>query len=250
MSALLYPSDFVLSACGRQAPEGVPATTAGRCTMCGKPHGIGDEVLPFEPESSFTDYAELAQPGSAWLCTACMGVWNGEFTQTYAKVVVTPEGIFPAAKNDHIAWWLMNPPSTPWMFFLSDQKRQHLVWRTPVNRHSEIFQVRFGNKVLSIRHAMLAKAITAVNEICAALSKTRKGAPFKSPYRSLNRELSDFAHSQLRSDAYQLVEENSEMQGYLHTLLSLTAGEIWALTAVLYAKDPHRPDPVLTPASN
>lgn len=242
---MISPSQFVLTAAGRMPPTGQPARDAGRCAMCGMAHEINDLVLPFAPADSFTDLPSLAAPASRVACVWCIGVWDQDFTQRHAKSVVTADGVFPAAKNDHIAWWLANPPSGPWMMFLSDQKQQHLVWRTPVNAGNDVFQVRFGAKILTIRHTKLQAAVEACREICLGLSANRKGAPPKSPYRSLDREIADFRHAQLRKEVYELVQASPQFDPHLQVLLNLTPGEIWALTALLYAKNPEKPEPSL-----
>lgn len=243
---MIGPSELVLRAAGRK-PLGEPAKQAGRCAMCGSEHKEGDLIMPFKPADSFTDWASLRMPQSSVICGWCVEVWNADFTQKYLKSVVSLEGVFPCAKNDHIAYWLLNPPPPPFLIFLGDQKRQHLVWRTDMSLSRDVFSVRFGEKQMLIRREKLVSGLAACHEVVAALNLDRKKGKLKSPFRSLARELDDFQHGSLRQDVLALYQTEPTLQPYIDCLLSLTPGEIWGLTAVLYAQNPHRPEAVLSP---
>lgn len=264
MQTLISPSDLVMRAAGRTPPRGEPAGKSGYCAMCGKPHTENDLVFPFEPEASFTDHNSLSDPTSSVICGSCVGVWSGEFTQTYSKSVICEEGVFPSAKNNHIAYWLLNPPNPPFIMMLSDQKRQHLVWRTPVNYSNKVYQVRFGSKLLTIRLNRLKQAVESCRLLSEAASVGRKGAALKSPFLSMARELDDLKHGRINPNvlkAVRLEEESAQLEKTmteielrqlplrqaLEDLNTITPGEMWALTALLYATNPHRPEPVLTP---
>jgi CRISPR type IV-associated protein Csf1 len=246
---MLSPSELVMQACGRTPAIGDPAKEGGRCAMCGKLHNKGDSVFPFKPDDSFTDVSSLAVPGSPVMCGACVGVWNEEFTQKYMNSVICSEGVYPFASNNDIAYWLMNPPKPPFMLMIGDQKRQHLVWRTPINHSREIYQVRFGSKLLTIRRSRLAPALEACDQLSAAASIGRKGGALKSPFQSMARALKDIKHSKINSKVYDVVKSNPELKPALDFITNLTPGELWALTALLYGKEPSKPDPVFTPAS-
>lgn len=242
----LSPSELAVRALGRQ-PIGVQvAKAAGVCAMCGHSHVPGDLVNPFSPEDSFTDYGLLRGRGSKVLCGWCAGVWNQEFTQKLLKTVACSEGIFPAASNNHIAYWLMNPPEGQWLWVQGDQKRQHIVWRAPVNTSREVFHVRFGENDLCLRRAMLQPAVDAARRLAKAASANRKGAPLKSPFTALSRDMDSNSNGTLRRDLYLLADsgtpEAAQVKEDMALICSLTPGELWALTALLYADNPHRPE--------
>ncbi|QMI49807.1 type IV CRISPR-associated protein Csf1 (plasmid) [Burkholderia sp. MBR-1] len=220
--------------------------------MCGYVHAAGDPVSPFAPDSSFTDYGALRAPGSRVMCGWCAATWNLDFTQRYTKAVICSEGVFPAASNEHIAYWLTNPPAGRWLFLQSDQKRQHVVWRAPVNESREVFTVRFGELLLTVRRTHLVEGTVAAKRLAAAATANRKakGAALKNPFVRLSRDLADPAHGVLRSDLYEMAEQDPDVKRDIAIIHALTPGELWGLTATLYVADPQRPDRKLpTPAA-
>jgi CRISPR type IV-associated protein Csf1 len=81
--------------------------------------------------------------------------------------------------------------------------------------------------------------------LSAAASEGRKGAALKSPFLSMARELDDLKHSKINPNVIKAVNANPDLQPHLDLINSLTPGELWALTALLYAKEPHRPEPIV-----
>lgn len=247
---MISPSLLALESLGRPVPSGTPSRYLLRCCMCGIDIHPGETVVAFSPDAGFTDLTSLSDPSSASICGPCLGVWNADFTQTYAKSVICREGMFPAAKNDHIAYWLLNPPTPPFLFFISDQQRQHLVWRTPVNYSQEVFQIRFGSKLLTIRRKKLLAAVEACNILSAAASDGSKGTVLNTPYLLMSRDLDHVKHGIIHPTVLSIVDEQPDLQMHIETINALTAGEIWALTAVLYSKNPHRPERVIEAPAN
>lgn len=215
--------------------------------MCGFAHGEGDPVGPFEPGNLFTDYGALRGPGSDLACGWCLATWTKPFLQRHAKSVICSEGVFPAASNDHLAYWMLNPPAGEWLFIQSDQKMQHLLWRAPVNNGQEIYTVRFGEKLFTLRPRFLREGADAAKRLAERLSAKRKGAHLKSPFIRLSRDVDTPAHGTLRREAYLLASEPDAARD-IECLHRLTPGELWGLTAVMYATNPNRPAPSLTPA--
>jgi CRISPR type IV-associated protein Csf1 len=240
------PSELVLRACGRQ-PLGDPAKKPGRCAMCGAQHQIGDMVEPFKPLDSFTDWASLRSPESEVVCGWCLAVKGKEFTQTYAKSVVCSEGLFPFAKNDHIAYWLLNPPPGPFLMFAIDQTVQHVIWRTDVSLSPDIYNLRYGEQQFLIRRQKLLSGVEACRQITSILNLGRKKAAINTPFKVLSRDLSSLDHGELRQDVVELAKSDPVVQKAVDELMTLTHGEIWGLNALIYATNPHRPEPVFTP---
>ncbi|MBR8189104.1 type IV CRISPR-associated protein Csf1 [Burkholderia vietnamiensis] len=244
MSDLISPSRLAITAAGLSPIASTRASSTGNCAMCGHAHEVGDPVVEYSPDSSFTDYGALRAPSSPVVCGWCAATWTIDFTQRYAKSVISTDGVYPAASNEHIAYWLLNPPTGPWIFVQSDQKRQHLIWRAPVNHSTEIFVVRYGELQLTVRRARLLDGLAAAKRLAAAATANRnsKGAALKSPFVRLSRDLSDPAHGVLRTDLYELAKQDGVIKRDLSIIHALTPGELWGLTAVLYVADPHRPE--------
>jgi CRISPR type IV-associated protein Csf1 len=216
----------------------------GFCAMCGQRHDIGDAVTPFAPKDSFTDYGSLRQPSSKFLCGWCAAAWHVDFQQKSLKTVMCDDGVFPAASNVDIAYWVLNPPRGSWIWVMGDQKRQHIVWRATVNTSTELFQVRQGENNMTIRRTYVAKAADAARRLAAAASVGRKGASLKSPFVRLSRDLDEPMHGTIREDLHAKGKIDAYVKADIRLIQSCTPGELWALTAVLYAEPTaERPKP-------
>lgn len=229
------PSQIAVQAAGRAHNGNLQAKVKGYCTMCGYAHAEGDPVTPFEPKDSFTDYAALRHRASQFLCGWCAATLNGDFTQKALKSVMCDEGVFPAASNPNIAYWIFNPPKGKWIWVMGDQKQQHIVWRATVNTSQDVFQVMLGENNMTVRRPKALQAFDAAKRLASAASIGRKGAILKSPFVSLSRDLNQPGHGAIRPDLYKLAETNESVRSDIAILRSCTPGEFWALTALLYA---------------
>lgn len=229
------PSRIALEAAGRSPVGVLKAKCDGNCAFCGHAYLTSDLVMPFAPESSFTDYGSMRRPGSKFLCGWCAGAWNVDFTQKALKTVMCSEGVFPAASNADIAYWLTNPPKGNWVWVMGDQKRQHIVWRATVNTSQSIFQIRLGENNMTVRREHLFLAVDAARRLAVTASTGRKGAALKSPFLRLSRDLDEPAHGMVRDDLHRLAQTNVQVRADVRLMQSCTPGELWALTAMLYA---------------
>lgn len=241
---MISPSEIVLRALNRPPLSPMQADAPGRCAMCGVAHQQGDPIAPFSPDESFTDWAELGSPQSRVICGWCAGVWQRPFMDTYSKSIASSEGFFPCASNDHIAYWLLNPPEPPFVMYLSDQRIQHIVWKASPNYSKKLFTVRFGNRMLVVRPDKLKAAKASIEEIVIQVN-LQSVKKIKTPFSSLARGLDDVSHGQIRATTYAEILKNPKLIEELNNLHQLTPGEVWGLTAVCYAKNPHKPDPTL-----
>jgi len=263
MNTTVSPSEVAVRATGKRPVKGRVATSAGACALCGTQHAKGDPVMPYprDPQAikSFTDWPNLRAPQSDTLCIWCHCVWcvpgnSRPFTQKYLKTVMCSSGVFPAASNNHLAYWLLNPPKPPWIFLQGDQQRQHVVWRSPVNTRQDVFQIRAGEQLLTIRVQSLRDGLKACEVLTAALndkrSKGKRGAPYKSPFIVLSRDRDRLDQGTLRKELHEWSLTDPQIAAHVETLMRLTYGERWALTALLYAKEPQRPDPIVKPITH
>lgn len=248
-SKAISPSQVAVMAAGL-APSGlIPAPSADRCVMCGIHHAAGESVVPFVPTDTFMDYPALRNPTGTHMCRWCDAAWSTAFAQTYLKTVMCAEGVFPAAKNENLAYWLLNPPAGNWLFLQGDQKVQHVVFRAPVNRSTEIFQIQMGEAVVTVRRAMLEKGLAAAKELAQAANdlnakKGKRGPPLKSPFIDLSRSFTSPSHGAIRQDLLIAAAHDAQVALNLATLSELTPGELWGLTSVLYVQTPVRPAPI------
>ena len=236
------PSKVAIEADGRSPVTVQLAKGPGICAMCGYPHGAGDAIVPFAPDDSFTDFAALKGPSSPVICGWCAATWNIDYTQRALKSVMCKDGVFSAASNADISYWLHNPPSGNWLWVMGDQQRQHIVWRATVNTSAEVFQIRQGETNMTIRRKRLFEACDAAKRLAAAASEGRKGAALKSPFARLSRDLNEPGHGGIRYDLHAKALTNPDVSADVRLIQSCTPGELWALTAVLYASpNPERP---------
>lgn len=242
---VISPSHLTVMAAGLQ-PIGIwRAGTPCRCAMCGTAIQTGELADNFLPGDSFTDHPALAAKSSGVICGDCKAVWRKEFLQKYSKSVICEEGVFPFAKMENQAYWLLNPPNTPFIMMLSDQQQQHLVWRAPVNLSRDLYQIRFGGSVLTIRRPVLLEALAASKYLAGRLNEGAKKPAFKSPFERLDWNMADLRHGRLRHEALALRDE--EALKAIALLRSITPGEAWALCVLLAGKEPVRPEPAITP---
>lgn len=232
----MSPSRVALQSAERGPVGAFKAKNEGECAFCGHTYAAGDLVMPFAPESSFTDYGSMKRPGSKFLCGWCAGAWHVDFTQKALKTVMCPEGVFATASNADIAYWLTNPPEGNWIWVMGDQKRQHIVWRATVNTSQELFQIRHGENNMTIRRGHLFKAVDSARSLAVVASTGRKGAALKSPFMRLSRDLDEPVHGMIREDLHRLAQTDAQVEHDVRLLQSCTPGELWALTALLYAE--------------
>jgi len=256
MALLSSPSKLVALAAGVK-PVGQPAMTDGICAMCGTVHKVGDLVTPFAPKDSFMDFALLRAPTSTQACGWCIAIWNGEFTQAFSRTVICAEGVFPAASNNDIAWWLTNPPTGDWVFVRPDQKVQHLMWRAPINRSTELFRILSGENVMTIRRESLIKGVAAARNLAQHASrlsseqepgkKAGKSKTFKSPFIQLSRDFDGLSQGTMRHELLVAARTDAEIARDVATINALTPGELWGLTALLFIEAPQKPSACALP---
>jgi CRISPR type IV-associated protein Csf1 len=242
---MISPSEIAVRAAGL-GPAGMHAADHdGICAMCGTPYRKGEPVEPFAMGETFTDYSALRHPSGTHLCQWCPKSLGREFSQTYLRTVICREGIFPASSNENRAYWLLNPPEGPWLFLQGDQKIQHVVFRAPVNLGKEVYQIRMGDMVATVRRSKLVEGMAAAKELAdfataIARRRTKRPQPYKTPFVSVSRDFTSVLHGCLRHELHEEALVNPDVQRLIETVESLTPGELWGLTAVMYAK-PERP---------
>lgn len=243
MKALISPSKLTVMAAGIAPVGSRKAQEDERCAMCGTSILAGDLIDDFSPGDSFTDHPALAAKCSRVICADCKAVWRKEFMQKYSKSVICKDGVFPFAKMENQAYWLLEPPETPFVIIVSDQQQQHLIWRAPVNYSRDLYQIRFGSTILTIRRPILLESVKAARSLVDAMNAGGKKPAIKNPFERLDWAIEDLRHGRLRQDVLALPDAEKEIA----LLRSLTPGEMWGLCVLLAGKGPVRPDPSITP---
>ena len=255
---IISPSAIALQALNL-APQGdhvAHKEDSIRCAMCGTFVNPGETYSFLMLKESFTNQLAMAIPGGTHVCGACHVVMNtGAFQMSLATAVVSASGYFPIMKKENRAWAFLDPPEPPFFITVQNAQQQHVVWRAPVSLSKDLILVRVGEQILRLRRPQLIKA----RDIVFRLNEYRRNAA-----RTGNKEKKtpDFAESPLVAEwKYQSVDggtvkawysnSNPEKPGLLEIgavtlaehahLMSLNAGEVWALQAVLHYK-PVKPD--------
>ena len=227
-----------------------------RCAMCGTLVQPGEVFSLLKLKESFTNQLEMAIPGGKHVCGACHVVMNtGAFQMSLATCVVSASGFFPVMKKENRAWAFLEPPEPPFFITVQNAQQQHIVWRAPVSLSKDLILVRVGEQVLRLRRPHLIKARDIVFRLdeyrrnAAQTGKKAKKAPefAESPfvadwkYQSTEGGAVKYWYSNTNPDAPGLVESGVVTPDEHALLMSLNAGEAWALQAVLHYK-PAKPD--------
>lgn len=236
------PSELAVTA-AKLEPSGTHhASGLCHCAMCGLTIQAGELISDFNYGDTFTDFNALAYRESKVICGNCRTIWRSEFMGGYAKSVMTEQGIFPFSKMENQAYFLLNPPRTPFLMLLSDQKKQHLVWRSPINTVRDVFAFRFGSALLVIRHQYLLQALDATKLLVDKHNEGKKKMHhIKTPFVRLDWNLTSPSHGQIRESVLSL--DDAESRRAVGLLRGATHGEKWALCPILACKSPVKPEP-------
>lgn len=246
-TSITSASEIAIKAVGLKPAGTHLADEAGRCCLCGAWIEPGDLVDDAKMPPSFTNKASLAAPNSKVRCGACTALLGrDEFQMQWATALFSAAGAFPLMKKEHRAWAFLTPPEPPFVIAIQNSKQQHVVWRTPVSLSRDLYFVRVGDQVVRIRRDKLVKARAAaltlldVRHATASASRGRPAATLESPFVN-DWKFQSADGGTLKSWVTKLVREGHVLPEQLASLTALTAGEAWAIAAVLHPT-PVRPD--------
>lgn len=259
---MISPSKIALHAAGFEQVIEYWLEEKTQCTMCGVEMHAGDQAAAWKPKDSFTNYAHLLAPSSKHICPDCAGAWRVEFTQSWANgAIFNVDGVQQVNSFETMAYALLNPSQTPFLWVRCDQKQQHLVWRTPVTLDANLLRVRLGETVVTIRRLVVIDALKAVRDAEDAmktlpkeLRPAKKGNPGNEAgiFKYLDWAIDNVDHS-LISDGFMALTSGNEhakqFSDLLNLLKSLNFGEVWALMILLKSKNPTKPEIIATPKS-
>lgn len=221
-------SRFACESIGLQ-PNGVEARESFTCCMCGALHPSGTLYAKFHPSSSFLDSPSLAwREGTLWQCGWCNALSGKAAMLRTQKAIFTTNGAYPIAKDANRRWMLENLPKPPFLIVASDTHLVHMVWRTPLSLSRELFYIRLGARLLTVRMPL-------VRAIAAEFAKLPKGA---FPFSTGDREFKDMRSGRLR---YTFASQGGPLP---ELMKHAGVGEWWALLALRPKNTPEQPEPI------
>lgn len=238
----LSPSRLAVMAAKREPIHTLSVAHDTHCAMCATSLPSGAPATDFEVGVNFNDQAALGAPRSAHLCGDCAVLRDKPFMQKYSKTVITREGFFAFASNNDRAYWLTNPPPPPFLMIGTEAIQQHLIWRGPVSLSRNMFFVRFGHDVLTIRRHLLQKGLQAARTLGRLLENTtgQKNRTNPHPFVALDRALASPLHGLLRPEIRSVRTTSRQAHEACALIEQLGSGEIWGLSALLFAREPYQ----------
>lgn len=222
------------------APDGVSAKSFDTCALCGLVIEPGDLQAPLSLGDGFMDDVSMAGRGSQVICGHCAPMMSADsLRKTGYGAFSATSGALPFRKWADVAALLINPPEAPFVMTYATANNQHMAWRAPVNLSRDLFYVRVGLRDLKIRRQKLIEAIEHCRVLGEALypvkegqttATTRKTLP--NPFIAMAPDLKDAQHGMFNPKMYTKVMREIAIEQTV-AVMSLTAGEVWALRFVL-----------------
>lgn len=233
------PSYLVRTAIGLPVKGDAEASIDSACVMCGRQIEQGELCQRWFDNGSFMDWAALSVSvkHTGHVCQDCQALREREGMQKYTRHVACAEGLFPVAKFDHRAYFLLHPPEPPFVFGISTTKNcAHLWWRASVSYSQDVFTVQLLKRQLTIRRRLLDGLPEAVDEFRKLnYEKPGRQLPFvfdsecKDPMMGAPKDAMTRTAAQWPGDLRQRLQ-------------SLGLGEIWALGIICIAQNPTKPE--------
>lgn len=244
----ISPCALAIKALGLR-PEGTLTCTEEHatesCAVCGAKLVTGEPIDTLALPPSFTNQSSLADSGGKWRCGACTAVMvRSVFQMGMSTILITGDGVFPIVRKEHRSWLFLTPPEPPFAIAIQNAQQQHVLWRAPVSLSKDLLMIRVGERLVRIRRPHLLAARDAAQHL-HSIRKTA-GRPVKdgveNPFINEWKMLSQ-SGGQLKGWAMKLIQDQEKPlpAEHMSRLLSLNAGEAWALTAALF-EHPVKPD--------
>ena len=222
-------------------PPAVVSDVDQVCALTGTlvPAGV-EGLVPWQAGVTFRDQYDIVDRQSSYVAQHTAAILERPYMQKYSKSVISPDGWFKFATTHDVAWFLLNPPTPPFVMIFGIAKMEHLLWRTPLSLSRELFFVRLGHRLLRINHARLlaihatqASCVDAVNDWCEAEQRKPINAPFLPIGRELNIATSGMVHPALLDAAEAGIQPAAD---YIAQFRELSSGELWALGRIHAAR--------------
>ena len=219
------------------SPQGAFAGTTETCVLCGEVISPGEARSKFRPLSTFMDAPELcARDRSNKICGFCVHLTKKAVILKTQRVCITSKQVIPAAKLAHVKWLLLNPPEPPFVFLQNQTKLSHMIWRTPLTLSRQFWYVRMGPRQLTVRLALIAKALDRFKRIVDRIDEPKANQRFQHPFNLLDFELRDLNAWRIRRDVAPYLDAGDQ-----ELIATLRPGEYWALAILTTKQEPENP---------
>lgn len=222
-----YPSDIVDQVFKLEPDKGLMTWNGDEvaCSHCSRPIQAGDLYSPSSVGAFFSDTRDLAST-SRCICWRCIILRKKPMLYGLSAVVITLDGAYSISKDVNKAWLFTTPPPAPFLVLHSSSTMQHLSWRTPVTLDNRRIFVRFGPNRFIVRPEQICSALAIADRINVDQKK------WVNPL-FLDRKGVAPAHGLITKAGLELLTPAEQGQ-----LISLTAGERWALAYLMHSKRP------------
>ena len=233
-----YSSDFVDKTLGLGPDSGLDVWEEWQgethCNHCARPitPGMAYQVSAVGP--AFSENTRSLSGASQTICWRCVHLRKKPMLYSLGAAVITNEHVYPISKDVHKAWLFLTPPKPPFMVVHSSSTMQHLTWRTPVTLDERRIVLRFGPDLMYVNPARIKQAIAITENFSQQQGK------YSRPL-FLDRNAQDPGHGLLtRAARENLSAEDRQF------LISLSRGELWALSYIMHSKQPvpEQPEPI------
>lgn len=233
---MLYPTDLIAEALRLKPDAGLPSWmgAATTCSHCARPIAEGDLFSPFQANEFFSDTRDLAAYNGT-VCWRCVHLRKKPYMDGLLFKLVTRTDVYPIATNAAKSWLFQTPPEGPFLVLHSSTgQTQHLGWRGQVTLDNRLISVRFGPTLYSVRPAVIRDIVKLAKRINEDQKQWINPLLF-------DRAGSDSSHGRINPKARPLLTAEE-----CQFLMSISAGERWAVAAVVNAKmpEPEQPAPV------
>ena len=222
-------------------PAAIASDVDEICSLTGETVPAGVEgLVPWKAGPRFRDQYDIVDRTSSYVAQHTAAILERPYMQKYSKSVISSDGWFKFATTHDVAWFLLNPPTPPFVMICSLAKMEHLLWRTPLSLSRELFFVRLGQRLLRVRHRSLLAVHEAQQQCVEAINawcKEQQLTPIKAPFLPIGRELKIATSGMLHPRVYEAAAAGvREAQDYRNRFRRLSSGELWALGRIHAAR--------------
>ena len=223
-------------------PPAIASEVDQICALTGETVPAGVEgLVPWKAGLTFRDQYDIVDRTADYVAQETAAILERPYMQKYSKSVISPDGWFKFATTHNVAWFLLNPPTPPFVMIFGLAKMEHLLWRTPLSLSREVFFIRLGQRLLRVRRQALM-AIHEAQEPCVeainAWCEEQQLTPIKAPFLPIGRELNIATSGMLHPRVYEAASAGvREAQDYFDRFRQLSSGELWALGRIHAARN-------------
>ncbi len=214
--------------------SGFPCPEDSVCAATGVPISKGTLVNNLPAFSNgFMDGRQLVltHGKKGYVLPSVTPFFSKNILQGTQKAIITPEGVYSLGKGENRAWFILNPPATPFAVVFSPTTTQHQIWRVPLTMDPDHWKIQCGPRTLVMRRQVVLRAWEACKRLAEAHVTLRKKA-LKVIFRSLPFVMD--LDAGVPQPSVRIFAEQAGMGSDYAALLNLSPGEIWGLNALYY----------------